>query len=171
MAHFLYHYVGPADIREAAIAQSPGGSPIRCSDECAEWLASQRGDREPDGSLIATFVISLDGALLLAPRRSEHIACSGGASVLSAGEITFAADGTVSGISNQSTGFCPEPGSWLVVKAALDAIPLEHPDEFTVRITFRLCPQCGERNIVKDAWFVCDLCQADLPRKWNFDRS
>ncbi|MEU6730442.1 hypothetical protein ABZ917_42625 [Nonomuraea wenchangensis] len=32
----------------------------------------------------------MDGVLLLAPRRSEHVACAGGRPVLSAGEISFA---------------------------------------------------------------------------------
>jgi transcription initiation factor TFIIIB Brf1 subunit/transcription initiation factor TFIIB len=33
---------------------------------------------------------------------------------------------------------------------------------------FRRCPACGERNIVKDDWFVCGVCGADLPTVWNF---
>ena len=41
-------------------------------------------------------------------------------------------------------------------------------DDFTTRVVFRLCPACNERNIVKDGWFVCDLCGADLPGNWNF---
>ncbi|CAM5508234.1 hypothetical protein STANM309S_03657 [Streptomyces tanashiensis] len=36
-----------------------------------------------------TFVVGTDGILRLAPRRSEHVACAGGAMVLSAGEIGF----------------------------------------------------------------------------------
>ena len=74
----------------------------------------------------------------------------------------------VSEITNQSTGFCPEPESWPTVAAALDAIPIDRPDDFTTRVVFRLCPSCNERNIVKDGWFVCELCGADLPKHWNF---
>jgi hypothetical protein len=61
-----------------------------------------------------TFVIDLGGALRLAPRRGEHVACADGAPVLSAGEITFLRDQdrwTVSEVSNPSTGCCPDPAS------------------------------------------------------------
>ena len=168
MAPRQYQYVGPADIRDSALASSPVGTPIRCVDNLSAWITSRATDVEPDGSLIATFTVNVDCTLLLAPRRSEHVACAGGGPVLSAGEITFSSDGDVSEISNQSTGFCPEPESWPTVATALDAIPVDRPDDFTTRVVFRLCPGCDERNIVKDGWFVCDLCGADLPENWNF---
>jgi hypothetical protein len=168
MAPRQYQYVGPPNICDAAVASSIGGTPIRSADDLSAWIASRSSDTEPDGSLIATFTISVDCILLLAPRRSEHVACAGGGPVLSAGEITFSTDGDVSEITNQSTGYCPEPESWPSVAAALDAIPVGRPDDFTTRVVFRLCPGCNERNIVKDGWFVCDLCGADLPKDWNF---
>jgi hypothetical protein len=167
MAPRQYQYVGPADIRDAALASSPAGAPIRSVNNLSAWIASRSPDAEPDGSLIATFTVDVAGILLLAPRRSEHVACAGGGPVLSAGEITFS-EGDVSEITNQSTGFCPEPESWPTVAAALDAISVDRPDDFTTRVVFRLCPACNERNIVKDGWFVCDLCGADLPEDWNF---
>lgn len=71
-------------------------------------------------------------------------------------------------VSNQSTGFCPEPESWPHVAAALESVSLHHPGGFTTSIVFRLCPDCRERNIVKDGWFTCDLCGASLPVHWNF---
>ena len=163
-----YQYVGPADIRETAIASSPPGAPIVSAEDLSSWIESCPSSTEPDGSLIATFTINVDSVLLLAPRRSEHVACVGGGLVLSAGEITFSADGDVSEITNQSTGFCPEPESWPAVAAVLDAIPVGRPDDFTTCVVFRLCPGCKERNIVKDGWFVCDLCGVDLPQNWNF---
>ena len=168
MAVRQYQYVGPADIRDSALASSPTGTPIRSVDDLSDWIASRSSDTEPDGGLIATFTVDADYTLLLAPRRSEHVACADGGPVLSAGEITFAADDEVSEVTNQSTGFCPEPESWSTVAAALDAIPVDRPDDFTTHVIFRLCPGCNERNIVKDGWFVCDLCGADLPEKWNF---
>ena len=167
MAPRQYQYVGPADIRDSALASSPAGIPIRSAADLTAWIASRSPDTEPDGSLIATFTVDVSGTLLLAPRRSEHVACAGGGPVLSAGEITFF-DGDVFEITNQSTGFCPEPESWSTVAAALDAIPVDRPDDFTTRVVFRLCPACNERNVVKDGWFVCDLCGADLPDNWNF---
>jgi hypothetical protein len=72
-------------------------------------------------------------------------------------------------VTNQSTGFCPEPESWSVVATALDRAGIPQPGCFTQEIIFRRCPFCGQRNIVKDGWFVCGLCGADLPRHWNLD--
>ena len=81
--------------------------------------------------------------------RSEHVACAAGGPVLSAGEITFDDECNVPEISNQSTGFCPEPESWSTVERALDRVGIEHPGGFTIAVVFRLCPKCHERNIVK----------------------
>lgn len=71
-------------------------------------------------------------------------------------------------VSNQSTGFCPEPESWPAVAAALDRIGVRHPGRFTTEVVFRRCEKCGERNVVKDDWFACGLCGAELPMGWNF---
>lgn len=163
-----YHYVGPADIRESALASSPVGTPIGNPEELARWIESRVGETQPDGSLIATFTISVDGTLLLAPRRSEHVACAGGEPVVSAGEITFSSEREVSEITNHSTGFCPEPESWPSVAKTLDAIGVTRPIDFTTKVLFRRCVSCGERNVVKDNWFVCDLCGTQLPKDWNF---
>ena len=70
-------------------------------------------------------------------------------------------------VSNQSTGFCPEPESWPAVAAALDGLGIRHPGRFTQEVIFRRCPACGERNVVKDGWFACGACGADLPKDWN----
>jgi hypothetical protein len=135
----------------------------------AAWLATCGEDElaEP-----FTFVIGLDGSLRVAPRRSEHVACAGGAPVLSAGEITFVHDQgywRVSEVSNQSAGYCPDPASWPAVAAALDRAGLEHPGRFTHPVVFRRCPRCQERNLVKDDDFACVICGAELPRAWNID--
>ena len=34
----------------------------------------------------------------------------------------------------------------------------------------RRCPTCGERNVIRDGWFACGSCGADLPAAWNFSR-
>jgi hypothetical protein len=115
--------------------------------------------------------IALDGRLRLAPRRSEHAALAGGRDVLAGSEMTFArvdAGWRVAAASNQSTGFCPDPDSWPAVGAALDRLDISHPGGFTQNITFRRCPSCRERNIVRDDIFVCALCDSDLPKSWNF---
>ncbi|QDU41848.1 hypothetical protein Mal52_03020 [Symmachiella dynata] len=163
----LYDYVGPSEIRDAA-RSLPSGAFIRSKPDIVEWLTRHSDDTEIDGTLVATFVIDRNGCLLVAPRRSEHVACAAGGPVLSAGEMTFTAEGDVTEVSNQSTGFCPEPESWPHVAAALESVPLPHPGGFTTSIVFRLCPGCRERNIVKDGWFKCELCGASLPEHWNF---
>jgi hypothetical protein len=145
------------------------GQLIGSPDDFAAWLTTCSQDElaEP-----FTFVIDLNGTLRLAPRRSEHVACAGGAPVLSAGEITFLHDQghwTVSEVSNQSTGYCPDIASWHAVNDALDRADLEHPSHFTDPVTFRRCPQCHERNLVKDDFFICAICGAELPQTWNLD--
>ncbi|MFD3584896.1 hypothetical protein [Streptomyces sp. NPDC058683] len=119
-----------------------------------------------------TYVVGLDGRLRLAPRRSEHVACAGGAPVLGAGEITFVREPgrwAVGEVSNQSTGYCPDVTSWPAVARALDGIPLRRPAAFTHEVVFRRCPACAEHNIVREADFVCVFCGGALPEAWNVD--
>ena len=161
-----YHYVGPAEMVD--LPASPAAVIVDSPTELANWLAAHGRDGidEP-----FTFVIALDRRLRLAPRRSEHTALAGGHEVLAAGEMTFAradAGWHVVAATNQSTGYCPDSDSWPPVGAALDHLDIAHPGGFTEKITFRLCPSCGERNIVRDDNFVCALCDSDLPTSWNF---
>ncbi|MEV4722038.1 hypothetical protein AB0J94_33040 [Micromonospora noduli] len=132
------------------------------------WLDDRRGTGldEP-----ATFVVDLHGALRVAPRQSEHVACAAGQDVLAAGEITFAASDSgyfVQAVSNHSTGYCPDPDCWPAVAAALDRLSMPHPGGFTAALIFRRCTACGERNIVRDDDFACALCDAALLSHWNF---
>src|SRR5262245_52318542 len=114
----LYEYVGPDDIRRKALT-APAGVRIESALDLENW-ARQTGQRPNREGLIAvTFVVDEQGDLRVADRGSEHVACSGGRPVLSAGELFFLA-AEVAEVSNQSTGFCPEPESWPVVAAALD---------------------------------------------------
>jgi hypothetical protein len=161
-------YIGPAEILEQ-IRPGHRGRAIASHDDLATWLTQQAmQDREEP----FTFVIDLTGTLRLAPQRSEHVACADGEPVLSAGEISFAPDHdrwTISEISNQSTGYCPDVTSWPAVTAALDRPGLVHPATFTYPIIFRRCPRCSERNIVKDDRYVCAICETPLPSAWNMD--
>lgn len=164
----LYHYVGPESIRLRA-ATAAGGRRIDSRNQLGRWVLDHRDSPTADGLVAATYVIASDGGLDLADRRSEHIACSRGQPVQSAGEIFFATGiVAVEEVSNLSTGFCPETESWTAVAAALDRLEVPHPGRFTAEITFRRCPACGERNLIKDAVFECALCGSDLPRQWNF---
>ncbi len=165
----LYPYVGPADIRERA-RESPCGARVASLADLTTWLTLTHQEPDATGLIPATFVVDVDGALRLADRHSEHVACAGGHPVRSAGEIFFArgpAGWEVVEISNQSTGYCPEPESWPQVAAALFRIPLPYPGRFTFPCIFRRCPMCSQLNLVKDDVFECAVCGADLPMQWN----
>ncbi|MFI5490339.1 hypothetical protein [Micromonospora echinaurantiaca] len=164
-----YRYIGPADMFAAASGED-GGRRIDSAGDLAEWLAtlSPAERAEPH-----TFVVDVAGGLRLAPRRSEHVACAGGRPVLSAGEITFARQDTgwtVTEVSNQSTGYCPEPSSWPVVAAACERAGLLHPGGFTTAFEFRRCSACCQLTIVKDDDFTCAACGGELPTAWNASR-
>ncbi|MFI7606703.1 hypothetical protein ACIBTV_16400 [Micromonospora sp. NPDC049366] len=157
-----YRYVGPADVR-ASVGDFPEGAPIRSPADLDAYLAATdpRDHDEP-----FTYVIDPGGTLRLAPRRSEHVACAGGGEVLGAGEIAFTAEQdrwVVTEVSNQSTGYCPDPASWMAVADALDRAGVDRPDGFTAAVVFRRCLDCGERNVVRDDDYVCALCGAELP--------
>ena len=162
-----YRYVGPADVL-ATVLPGGEGRPITSPADLAAWLAD-RGPAELAEPF--TFVVDLGGTLRLAPRRSEHVACAAGEPVRGAGEIAFRRAGgrwIVSEVSNQSTGYCPDPDSWPAVADALDRAGLAHPGKLTAPVVFRRCPGCGGRNLVKDGDFVCAVCGGELPEEWNF---
>jgi hypothetical protein len=166
-----YRYLGPSKERQEAL-RAPRGRPIETAEDLAAWVTDPEREAGPEGSVTATFVVDVRGRLLLAPRRSEHVACAGAADVLSAGEMTFSVEGdaiAVTDVSNQSAGYCPEPESWPAVEACLARIGAPHPGRFTREIHFRLCPSCGQKNLVKERDFRCGSCGFDLPRQWNFD--
>jgi hypothetical protein len=163
-----YRYVGPAEVLTAVQCDAVGQA-IRTREDLVAWVRTVGQD---DLAELFTFVIDEQGDLRLAPRRSEHVACAGGGAVLSAGEITFTqgpGGWEAVEISNQSTGYCPEASSWPAVEDALDRAGVAHPGRFTDEFVFRRCPGCGERNVVKDGFFVCAICDEDLPATWNFD--
>jgi hypothetical protein len=168
----LYRYVGTADILVHARGQ-PGGIPVASPADLDAWRAATAPRLAPADPLWATFVVDAAGLLLVADRHSEHVACAGGRPVRSAGEIAFThspiSDWLVSAVTNQSTGYCPEPESWPAVAAALDRIRLPHPGDFTTSFIFRRCPACAQLNLVKEGDFTCAVCGADLPLTWNLD--
>ncbi|MFF4429670.1 hypothetical protein ACFYZ4_10925 [Streptomyces sp. NPDC001513] len=165
-----YRYVGPAELR-ALVRPGNEGRRIRTAADFDDWAsASARTPAEPAEPF--TFVVDTSGVLRLAPRRSEHVVCAGGGPVLSAGEIGFRPESgrwAVREVSNQSTGYCPDPGSWPAVADALDAAGIAHPRGFTHEVVFRRCPACRELNIVREEDFVCVFCDGALPREWNVD--
>jgi hypothetical protein len=162
----LYTYIGPGKI-EARLDGRSTGRRIESAAALLAWV--RQADAEQD-LVPATFVIDANGVLLLADRRSEHVAFAKGGPVPSAGELFICLDGNTVEVveaSNQSTGYCPEPESWPAGAAVLDRLDVRHHGRFTQEVTFRKCEQCGERNIVKEGWLVCGVYGADLPERWN----
>jgi len=159
-----YTYAGPERIRKASEGL-PKGKQILAQEDVIAWIEETHQELDYDQRVIATFVIDEEGFLAVADRHSEHVACAGGEAVLSAGELTFEiAEGKVSVplATNQSTGYCPDPDSWPAVQRALDRAQIAHPDGFTTEFIFRRCKSCGTLNIIKDGWYVCAECDADL---------
>ncbi|MFI6547802.1 hypothetical protein ACIBO9_31625 [Streptomyces prunicolor] len=159
-------YVGPAELL-TAVRPGAEGRVVRSAGDLNAWLAGREKDElaEP-----FTFVVDLDGLLRLAPRRSEHVACAGGADVLGAGEMGFeraAGLWVVREVSNQSTGYCPHLDSWSAVARALDLAGIGRPPGFTHAVVFRRCETCREINIVREGDFVCVFCGIGLPADWN----
>lgn len=167
----FYSYVGPEAHLLRALG-GPGGAKVRSLHDLKVWLRTHRSEIE-DGLIPVTFVIDEDDDLRLAARRSEHVVCAAGRPVLSAGEIFFSTgeQPQIVAVSNLSTGYCPEPESWPVVEAACSRVGVRPPKSFTSEFLFRRCTVCGERNLVKDRFFFCSICEAPLPLRWNFPES
>jgi len=145
-----YDYVGPETIR----AQCEGEAAGVVIDETAQFF---------------TFVVDLHGRLRVASRHSEHVQCAAGEPVLAAGEFALKREGSlkVVAVTNLSTGYCPEPASWPSVEQALSRAGLDGPTHWAQAFEFRRCAVCEERNVVKDDWFYCAICGAELPDEWN----
>jgi hypothetical protein len=168
-----YAYVGPESIRAAHRSGTTRAAILSAAD-ILEWIRQPGQKVRSDGTVTVTFVVDPAGQLWIADRHSEHVACARGRHVLSAGEMTFLIDKKiveVTEVTNQSTGYCPEPDSWLAVALALTRAQLKHPPRFTTAFIFRRCNRCGNRNLVKDEWFECGVCGTPLSREWNFESS
>ncbi len=147
------------------------GTAIHLQSDLVTWLKSQSWDESINGALWVTYVIDLEGILRLAHRRSEHIACAEGKSVLAAGEMSFELSGDaveVVDVTNLSTGYCPDIACIERVRKTLNALELDSPDEFTEEYIFRKCPSCFQRNVVKDGWYYCNNCGHELPAEYNY---
>lgn len=166
----LYSYIGPDAIRERSV-NAPRGRAINSLHDLRLFLSDAFGDRAAE-VVGFTYVVNLDGVLLVADRSSEHVACAGGQRVLAAGELFLEISRDrleLSEISNLSTGYCPEPECWQAVAQSLANAGLSHGGGFTTTCVFRKCPSCGMRNVVKDQYFFCAVCDSELPRTWNFE--
>lgn len=168
-----YRYVGSKTLL-ALLDQPVQRTHVRQPADVLNWIKETQQPLERDKTITATFIVDLEHRLWISYQRSEHVVCARGQDVLSAGEITFAVRNQqveVVAITNQSTGYCPEPESWMAVEEALKPTGLPHPSSFTTEFLFRRCDKCGTTNIVKDNWFECAVCQSPLSTTWNYMRS
>jgi hypothetical protein len=167
----FYRYVGPKKIAERA-PFAPAGTRVESPEDVRRWIRQTGQEMDAAGQIVVTFVIDEAGWLRIADRRSEHVACAGAGPVQSAGEMTFCVsrDGvSVSWVTNQSTGNCPEVDSWPAVETALARASMAAPDGFSQAFEFRRCTCCGSINIIKDGIFECGACSTLLPEQWNLD--
>lgn len=166
----IYHYVGNSKIKDNLSKLSHRLNVIS-SLSVSRWLTQTPHPKNPDNSITLTFIVDTDWNLWVNYRHSEHILCADGGDVLSAGEMTVDLNNDhvdIVAITNQSTGYCPEPESYPAVKLALSKTDIPHPPHFTTAYDFRLCDVCGTTNLIKDDWFVCGVCDRDLSLTWNY---
>jgi hypothetical protein len=166
-----YTYVGPKALLELFPLTSKRMR-IVSAEDVRQWIKESEQALGRDRDVTATFIVDLNHQLWIADHHSEHILCAADQNVLSAGEITFIVHPTfieIMEITNQSTGYCPEPESWLAVETTLATVGLNHPSDFTTAYLFRRCDACGTTNIIKDDWYECAVCQSTLSRDWNYD--
>lgn len=166
-----YRFVGRKEFIPPPDALPPR-SLIRSVADAGEWIGLHRDDIDGEGLIPATFIVDVDGQLWVADRRSEHVACARLGDVLAAGEMFFGweeREAVVVRISNQSTGYCPEPESFPAVGAALTKAGLCHPEEFEPAFEFRRCPSCETICILKYDDDDCAVCGGSLPPAWNFE--
>jgi len=158
----MYEYVGSKGLAVESVGKT-ARTRIDNVDDVVYWM--RISGVVGAGERVATFIVDVAGRLWIADRHSEHVACADGQPVLSAGEMTFAIDRRgveVVGVSNQSLGYCPSIGSWPAVAAALDAINIRHPGQFTAAYVIVRCRACDTRNIVKDDVYECAVCGSAL---------
>lgn len=164
-----YEYVGdPSFIPKGAM---PPRLLIDCLSAVVEWMTDHESETDICGEIAATFVVDEQEQFWVADRATEHVACARLGKVLSAGEVFFATNENgapcIERITNQSTGFCPEPLSWKAVVSSLHSIGMSVPDGFDPAFEFRRCPKCSTLAIIKGWEFTCLVCGTDLPAEWN----
>jgi hypothetical protein len=165
-----YKYVGPEELRQRLRRESHCIHVSSVAD-LIPWMTSFLPSGRTRGRIPATFIIDTSEQLWVADRHSEHVACANGQNVLAAGEMIFERHDSqilVAEVTNQSTGYCPEPECWEVIAGVLDRLEISRPECLTVAFEFRRCDQCGTTNLIKESVFECAVCDAPLSRTWNF---
>jgi hypothetical protein len=164
-----YSYIGPESILFRVSSQYSGVT-IHNINDLSKWISAKKYDKNEQ--IIIAYVIDISGKLVVCDRHFEHVQCARSGRVLAAGEIVVQFNNShpiITGITNQSIGYCPKPESWSAVKQALESIEIEYPDYFTKVCHFRKCENCGEISIIKDDYYICENCNQQLSREWNIE--
>lgn len=161
-----YEYIGPKEILNS-IKPELQGTKIESSKEIVNWLKLNNKITKAENFTVCTFIIDLKGHLLISDRHSEHVQCAFGENVLSAGEIGFKVESQervkVESLTNLSTGYCPPPKSWSeVYKTLIQIEGLIIPKKFEPSYIFSYCSQCKQRQIIKDDFYYCPICEKEL---------
>lgn len=162
-----YNYIGPVKLLESLSNPSPRFL-ISNRADLLSWASNHLREELADGTVPATYIIDPKEMLWIADRRSEHVICARGGSILMAGEIFIGvAKGRVwvERISNQSTGYCPAP-DYQVLQIVLDRLGINHPGQFEPACEFRQCSNCGQINLIKEDDYTCAVCGNELSSKW-----
>lgn len=88
-----YKYIGPENLL-SLVKETNGGKVILSQQDVLDWISDTNQELDGMNQVTVTFIINIEGQLLIADRHSEHVACAGGKEVLSAGEMTFEIDGS-----------------------------------------------------------------------------
>jgi len=163
-----YKYVGnPAFIPKG---EFPARIQLDSVQDARIWVEEHRSELDIEECIAATYVVDAKGLFWIADRSSEHVACARVGTVLSAGEVFFSGIDDlvyIDRITNQSTGYCPEPSSWESVAESLTSVGIKFPTEFDPAFEFRHCDKCDTLNIVKDEFYTCMSCYDDLSEEYN----
>lgn len=163
----MYHYIGAKEILQQ-IDKERIGKIISSQNDIKTWIIETQQKADSNNEITATFIIDIDENLRINDRRSEHVVCANGGTVLSAGEITFEIKKnkiiSISQITNLSTGYCPPVTSWNCVEKVLHKIDIEFPKFFTTEFVFRKCKKCENINVIKDDFFICINCEDELEK-------
>jgi hypothetical protein len=170
MDHKKYNYVGSVELLELLHDPSERIN-ISISENLEKLFGDLNKSKKQTRVAVFTFIVDKNGDLWLADRHSEHVVCARGEKVLAAGEITLEIDRhifEIIAITNQSTGYCPEPSSWTALAQTLQSLEVKFPNYWTTVFDFRRCSQCSTISIVKQDVYECAVCENFLSKEWNF---
>lgn len=74
----------------------------------------------------------------------------------------------VRGVTNQSTGYCPEPSCFGEIAAALVRVGVSATGRAVARLHLPAMSQVRSDRHREEDDFECAVCATPLPKEWNF---